>query len=135
MIVDTGVLLAAADRADPDHLACANLVEDSRTPLRTSPLIIAETAYLIGRQLGSPAEAQLFRSIAADEITVEAIASEDALRIADLVETYADLPLGAADASLVAIAERRRETAIATLDRRHFSVVRPSHAAAFKLLP
>ena len=44
VIVDTGVLLAAADRADPDHLACANLVEGSRTPLRTSPLVIAETA-------------------------------------------------------------------------------------------
>lgn len=104
-------------------------------PLRTSPLIIAETAYLFGRQLGSTAEAHLFRSIAADEIIVETMAPEDALRIADLVERYADLPLGAADASLVAIAERRRETAIATLDRRHFSVVRPSHAAAFELLP
>jgi uncharacterized DUF497 family protein len=31
--------------------------------------------------------------------------------------------------------ERFRAVNVATLDRRHFSVVRPSHAAAFTLLP
>jgi uncharacterized protein len=56
-------------------------------------------------------------------------------RIADLVETYADLPLGGTDASVIALAERLDATAIVTLDRRHFSVVRPAHVDAFELLP
>jgi len=49
--------------------------------------------------------------------------------------TYGDLPLGTVDASVVAAAERLDITTIATIDRRHFSVVRPSHVEAFTLLP
>jgi uncharacterized protein len=47
----------------------------------------------------------------------------------------ADLPLGIVDAAVVAIAERLQLTEIATLDHRHFTVVRPRHTAAFVLLP
>jgi predicted nucleic acid-binding protein len=39
------------------------------------------------------------------------------------------------DASVIAAAERRRVTEVATLDRRHFSLVRPKDAEAFRLLP
>lgn len=46
-----------------------------------------------------------------------------------------DLPLGFVDASVVAVAERLGERQVATLDRRHFSVVRPRHVKAFRLVP
>jgi predicted nucleic acid-binding protein len=59
LIVDTGVLVAAADRSDPDHAASAGLLLAEPGPLRASPLVIAEAAYLIGRQLGAAAEATL----------------------------------------------------------------------------
>jgi uncharacterized protein len=52
-----------------------------------------------------------------------------------VVEQYSDLPLGTADAIVIAIAERFRAVNIATLDRRHFSVVRPAHTTSFTLLP
>lgn len=55
--------------------------------------------------------------------------------MAELTERYADLGLGGTDASVVAIAERLGIDRIATLDRRHFSVVRPRHIEAFQLLP
>jgi uncharacterized protein len=55
--------------------------------------------------------------------------------VAELIETYQDFPLGGADASVVTVAERLGVARIATLDRRHFSVVRPQHLAAFTLLP
>ncbi len=45
--------------------------------------------------------------------------------MAELVRTYADLPLGAVDASVLAVAERLRLTDVATLDRRHLTIVRP----------
>lgn len=54
---------------------------------------------------------------------------------AELVDRYADLPLGGTDASLVAMAERLALTQVATLDHRHFRVVRPRHVDAFELLP
>ena len=97
--------------------------------------MVAEAAYLIGRQFGPAGEARFFRSIAVGEISVEPLTGTDLARIAELVETYADMRLGGADASVVAIAERLGETVIAALERRHFGVVRPAHATAFELIP
>jgi len=36
---------------------------------------------------------------------------------------------------VIALAERLGATEVATLDRRHFTVVRPQHVSAFTLLP
>ena len=63
------------------------------------------------------------------------VSSAEVSRAADLVEQYASLPLGTADTFVVAVAEKYRAVNIATLDRRHFSVVRPSHLPVFTLLP
>lgn len=133
-MVDTSVLLAAADNADPDHQACSETIQNAR-PLVTTAFVIAETAYLIGRQLGAPAEARFFRAVADGELQVEPITPAETRRIAELIETYADLGLGGTDASLIVIAERLKVARLATLDRRHFSVVRPAHTAAFELVP
>ena len=134
LVVDTSVLLAAADNADPDHQACTEAIQNAG-PLVTTALVVAETAYLIGRQLGAAAEAGFFRAVADGELQIETITPADARRIAELIETYADLGLGGTDASLIVIAERLKLSTIATLDRRHFSVVRPAHTAAFELIP
>lgn len=58
----------------------------------------------------------------------------DYARMAELVWQYRDLPLGAADASIVAPAEQLGVTAIATVDRRDFGIVRPRHVDAFELV-
>jgi predicted nucleic acid-binding protein len=79
LVVDTGPLVATADRGDKDHAACRALLEGDEGPLVTTAMVIAEAAYLIDRQLGA--------------------------------------------------------TRIATLNHRHFTVVRPRHADAFELLP
>jgi uncharacterized protein len=66
------------------------------------------------------------------------LTERDVNRMAELVRQHADLTksgLGGADASIVALAERLRITEVATVDRRHFSVVRPAHCAAFALRP
>lgn len=55
--------------------------------------------------------------------------------MADLVDQYADFPLGTTDAAVVALAERLDVDEIATIDHRHFTVVRPRHVKAFTLLP
>jgi uncharacterized protein len=59
----------------------------------------------------------------------------DYARMADLVVAYDSLPLGTTDASVLALAERLKLTEVATLDRRHFTVVRPDHVNALTLLP
>ncbi len=135
LIVDTGPLLAAADTADPHHRACVDVLTGVTGSLRTTPLVVAEAAYLIGRRIGPNAEARFFRSSADGDIVLETLTDADIVRIANLVDEYADLSLGGTDASVVAVAERLEQTVVATLDRRHFSVVRPRHVAGFELVP
>jgi hypothetical protein len=73
--------------------------------------------------------------IAAGSFALEPVQPDDLLRMAELVAQYHDLPLGTVDASVIATAERLRVMEIATVDRRHFTVVRPAHTEAFHLLP
>lgn len=135
LVVDTGPLVATADRADKDHAACRALLEGDEGPLVTTGLVIAEAAYLIDRQLGAHAEAALYASIISGQLEVEGLDLADWERIRELVTAYADLRLGGTDASVIMLAERLGATRIATLNHRHFRVVRPRHAAAFELLP
>jgi uncharacterized protein len=70
LIVDTGPLVATADRADKDHAACRELLEDDEGPLVTTAMVIAEAAYLIDRQLGAKAEAALYASVIQGQLDV-----------------------------------------------------------------
>lgn len=78
-------------------------------------------------------EAAFLRGVATSE--VEAPTQEDLIRMGELVERYADFPLGGTDASVVALAERLDAATIVTLDRRHFAAIAPCNREAFELLP
>lgn len=90
--------------------------------------------YLLGTRLGPEAEVRFLGDLAGGGFAVEPVHPGDWLRVAELVWAYRDLPLGTVDAFVVAAAERLRLSEVATLDRRHFSVVRPAHTAGFTLL-
>lgn len=96
-------------------------------------LVVAEAAHLIARRTGQRAEVRFLGDLAAGDFTVEPVHATDWERIAELVARYRDMRLDTVDASVVAAAERLGITTIATLDRRHFSVVRPCHVEAFAL--
>ena len=55
LIVDTGVLVAATYRTDRAHRACVDLLQSPSRPLVTTAMVIAESAYLIERELGTDA--------------------------------------------------------------------------------
>jgi uncharacterized protein len=80
-------------------------------------------------------ESLFLRSLAEGDFTPVELTAADYVRMADLVVRYASLPLGTTDASVIAVAERLELTEVATLDRRHFTVVRPNHVDALALLP
>jgi predicted nucleic acid-binding protein len=104
-------------------------------PLVVPTLVITEVAYLIATRLGTEAEVRFLGDIAAGDFAIDPVAAGDWLRIAELVHQYRVLPMGTVHSSVVAAAERRNIAAIATVDRRHFTVIRPSHCEAFELLP
>lgn len=77
----------------------------------------------------------LLRSIVDGSVAVVDLEVDDYSRTRELITRYADLGLSFVDASIVVIAERFGETTIATLDHRHFAVVKPAHCKAFTLVP
>jgi uncharacterized protein len=96
-------------------------------------LVITEVVYLLASRLGIQAELRFLGDVASGAFDVEPVHAVDWLRVADLVSRYADLPLGTVDASVIACAERLGVDEIATVDRRHFSVVKATRPLA--LLP
>ena len=135
IVCDTGPLYAAADSSDAHHDECSDLLNGLPRPLVVPISVVIETSYLIEHRLGPAAEARFLAELAGGEFQVEQLSPDDLRRAAELVGRYADLPLGAVDASVVAVAERLGATEVATLDRRHFSIVRAAHVGAFRLLP
>lgn len=66
---------------------------------------------------------------------IEELQARDYVRIGGLLSAYADLRLGFVDAAVLAVVERFGERQVATLDRRHFAVVRLVHTDTLALLP
>lgn len=132
-VVDAGPLYAAADADDQDHLASHAALAGADLRLVVPALVIAEATYFVGQRLGPAAESKFLRGIG--ELDVEGPSREDFTRMTELVERYANLPLGGTDASSVALAERLGAPIVLTLDRRHFAAIAPRHRPAFDLLP
>ncbi len=138
IVCGTGPLVAAALSNDSDHEACVELftaLHAARRELLVPATVVAEAGYLMAREAGARVESLFLRSLADGDFTPVDLSSADYTRMAGLVSAYESLPLGTTDASVVAIAERLGLTDVATLDRRHFTVVRPHHVDALNLLP
>jgi uncharacterized protein len=135
ILVDTNVLVAVANDRDNNHGVALELLETVPEALLVTPTVIAEVCYLLHERSGASAEVRFLRAFVAGELHLAELTLADLGRMADLAETYADLGLGGTDASIVAVAERLGIKDVATFDRRHFTVVRPSHTDSFRLLP
>jgi uncharacterized protein len=138
IVCDTGPLVAAALSNDADHVTCVRLFNDMHAAgrdLLVPATVTAEVGYLLAREAGARVESLFLRSLAEGDFAAVDLTATDYARMAELVDTYGDLPLGTTDASVIAVAERLKLTDVATLDRRHFTVVRPSHVNSLTLLP
>ena len=138
IVVDTGPLVAAALSGDTNHRRCVELFASlhlNNEQLVVPAFVVTEVCFLLEREGGPRLEAGFVRSLAAGDFVVAQPDSAGLERVAELITQYADLPLGLVDASVIALAEQLGVQEIATLDRRHFTVVRPGHVNAFTLLP
>jgi hypothetical protein len=135
LLADTGPLVAGANARDRHHSTCRDLLLKHPGPMLVPAPVVVEVCQLLAARQGNEAEAAFLATLGAGGLRVVDLEPADYARAAALVTQYADLPLGAVDAAVVAVAERLRIIEIATLDRRHFTVVRPVHVDAFTLLP
>jgi len=138
IVIDTGIFVGAAMQNDKHHKSSMELLTALRwanEKLIVPGTVVAEAGYLINMGAGSIAEAEFLQSLSGKDFVQEVLTRTDLNRMAQLVTQYSDMNLGTTDASVVAIAERLGVTKIATIDRRHFPVIRPKHVDAFTLLP
>lgn len=135
LILDTGPLLASLDAADPDHFACSGLITSSNEDLVVPALVLGELDYWCARRLTLDAWLVFLDDVDTGVYRIESPSAADLERCRELQDRYRDLNLGVVDASVIALAERLNELKVATLDERHFRVVRPRHVLAFELWP
>ncbi len=132
-VVDTGPLVAAFSALDRMHAESAALLRRIDLQFVVPVLCIGEASYLIERDSGPAAEARFLRACSGLDVRTSNAAHLN--RMAELVEQFADFPLGAVDAFVVAVAEELQTHLVATFDHRHFRAIRPAHVEAFTLLP
>lgn len=134
LVCDSSVLFAALSPRERAHDACTELLE-RETPIVVPAPVLAEVDWLARGRRVHDAVDRLLGSVVDRSVAVVELDEEEYRRVRSLLRTYADLGLDFVDAAVIAIAERLEQTRIATLDRRHFSVVRPLHVRAFELVP
>ncbi len=78
---------------------------------------------------------RLLEDIVSGTLQVEDLLPEDYARSAELCEQYADARVGFVDAAVLSVVERLGERKLATLDHRHFGLLRPRHVEALELVP
>lgn len=135
MIVDTSALLAFFDRDEPDHDAVASVLGGTTEPLIVSPFVVAELDHLVATRLGVDAEIATLHELSGGAWDLAALDTDDLTELAPIIEKYRDQEIDVADASNVLLAARNDTRTIATLDRRHFTVLRPLAGGRFTVVP
>jgi predicted nucleic acid-binding protein len=135
LILDTGPLLAALDRSDAYHQVCRALLAGTSEPLIIPSPVLTELDYWLEKYGGATAQIALVDEIINGVYTVTDLEPDDYLRVREIMARYADAAVGFVDAAVLAIVERLREPKLATLDRRHFGILRLLHVDSLRLLP
>lgn len=134
IVLDTGGLYALLDSSDKHHEDTHRALDGYDGPLLLSPMILAETDYLVSKRLGRQAERAFLAEVTDKVYRLAGFDDDDMASAVELVNTYADMDIGIADASVAVIAGRYRTVDLLSVDQ-HFRALRPLWGSAFRLLP
>ena len=133
-LTDAGPLYVVFNRKDPNHIRCLSALSQLLGPLLTTWPCLTEAMYLLGRDLGYPAQDELLAYITDGLLRIHVQSEEECSRIRMLMSQFRDSPMDLADASLVAAAETLGIQQVFTLDR-HFYAYRMAGGQAFEVVP
>jgi len=135
LVLDTGPLLAALDADDEHHLPCLDLIQATEERRVIPAPVLPELDYWCHERLGVDAFLELLADVERGSFVIEELRPPDYRRAREICDAYRNLRVGFVDAAVLALVERLDERKLATLDRRHFSVMRPRHIDSLELLP
>jgi predicted nucleic acid-binding protein len=135
ILLDTSGLLAAIDSSQRTHSQAASALASASPPRLLSPFVLAELDYLLATRVGEHAEHALLTEVAAGSYRLEPFGADGVAAALAVMQQYADLHVGLADASVVVLGVRHGCLDVLTLDERHFRTLRGPNGQQFRVLP
>lgn len=123
IVADTGAIVALVDSDDRHHGAIRSIYETDPAAWLLPWAVLPEIDYLLGAHVGHRAQDAFFADVVAGAFAIEWGVERDLARAHELHARHRALRLGLVDGIVIAVAERLRADAIATLDVRHFSAI------------
>lgn len=130
ILVDTGPLVALADKRDKGHEACKAFLAKHRGKLVTTWAVLTEFSHLAP---SVDATLPLYRWIDKGGLELLPLGPDELVCAIDWIEKYADRPMDLADASLVVAAITTGIHTVWTLDRNDFETYRLPGRKHFRL--
>ena len=121
LLVDTGPLVALANKRDKFHLDCSATLKNHSGRLLTTWAVLTEFSHLAN---SINATLPLYHWIERGGLELLPLGRDELVTAIDWIERYADRPMDLADASLVIAALKTGCTKIWTLDRADFETYR-----------
>jgi predicted nucleic acid-binding protein len=135
LVLDTSILLAALDPNDPKHSPASSLLGETPEQLIVPVPVLGEFDDMVGRR-GQPNVWHAFaEDIATGAYRLHQATPDLVVAASRLQATYQDLGIGFVDAAVFLTCVELREPKVATLDHRHFSVLRTPEGQALEILP
>jgi len=123
IVADTGAIVALVDADDRHHAVLRRLFEKDADSWVLPWAILPEIDYLLGEHVGARAQERFAGDLASGAWAIEWGDPADLVRAEEISRRHRGLRLGLVDSVVMAVAERRKADAIATLDLRHFGAV------------
>lgn len=130
--LDTSAVLSLLDRGDDSHQSVLRSLREAGRPFYIPIPLLSELSYMVEARFGNKTLLTLLNDICDQRYTLD-WDDGDAERIRELVTRYDDLPLGLADASVVACAERNGGK-ILTLDRDFFVIAKEGNVTVHPVI-
>jgi predicted nucleic acid-binding protein len=123
IVADTGAVLALIDADDQHHAALSGIYREAPDDWVLPWAILPEVDYLLASHVSQKAADDFLADLDDGRFRVEWGGDGDLTRARQIVGKHRALKLGLVDGVVMAVAERVRAKAIATLDLRHFGAV------------
>jgi predicted nucleic acid-binding protein len=135
ILVDTSAVLQLASPSGSRHEDVLGVVDALDGPFLLSPFVLAELDYMLVERLGQERQLALLAQVVDGSYELAEFGRHDVEAAVDVMNRYADLRVGLADASIVVLAEKHSTPDVLTFDHRHFRAMRGPGGRPFRLLP
>lgn len=135
ILVDTSAVLQLASTSSARHKDVLRVVDALDGPFLLSPFVLAELDYMLVERLGQDRQLALLAQVVEGSYELAEFDRQDLQAATSVMNRYADLRVGLADASIVVLAEKHSTPDVLTFDHRHFRAMRGPGGRPFRLLP